>query len=94
MIYMLGGDGRIKELSDGWVNPDNIRTCTEQIVAIALADFRFHPSYTTTQNTTFSERCRVPSLGRPFIPDSRGSTGRRAISSARPEFSEGIELRE
>jgi AcrR family transcriptional regulator len=40
MLYMLAGAGRMKAVSDGAVDPDDVRTCTDQLISIALAGFR------------------------------------------------------
>ena len=40
MLYVMGGGGRMPEATDGVVDPDDVRTATEQLSAIALAGFR------------------------------------------------------
>ncbi len=40
MIYMLTGASRLVERSGGVVNPDDVKTCSKQLVSIALAGFR------------------------------------------------------
>ena len=37
MLYMLAGAERMKEVSDGTIDLDDIRTCIDQLVAITLA---------------------------------------------------------
>lgn len=39
MLYMMSGAGRMPDVSAGIVNPDDVRACTEHLVAIALAGF-------------------------------------------------------
>ncbi len=40
MLYMLAGGGRMSEATEGVVDPDDVKVCTGQLVAIALAGFR------------------------------------------------------
>lgn len=40
MLYMMAGGGRMPEVSGGEVNPNDVRGCTDHLVAIALAGFR------------------------------------------------------
>lgn len=40
MLYMLAGGGRMREATNGQVDPDDVRACTDQLVSIALAGFR------------------------------------------------------
>ncbi len=40
MLYIMGGGGRMREATDGIVDPDDVQTATRELAAIALAGFR------------------------------------------------------
>ncbi|MGI4748534.1 MAG: TetR/AcrR family transcriptional regulator [Janthinobacterium lividum] len=40
MLYMLAGGGSMKDVTNGSVDPDDVRACTDHLVGIALAGFR------------------------------------------------------
>ena len=40
MLDMLAGAGRMNGATQGVVDPEDIKTCTDQLVSITLAGFR------------------------------------------------------
>ena len=40
MLYLMGGGGRMREATDGAVDPDDVQTATQELASIALASFR------------------------------------------------------
>ena len=39
MLYMMAGGGRMREVTDGVVDPDDVDACTEHLLRIALSGF-------------------------------------------------------